>query len=162
MPISFTIHNVSKYIHEKNVEYRILCSEFNIIEPNRTLSNPSLDGCDIHKKAREILHYNMPYFQEYVLVTSRISSYSKPIEVNIMISVWGEFSPVVISNYKLEIYGDRNTNTIYTMKEKNENFYLYEKSDELKNEERLENNNVLLLQSFEKRLNTFPLFKQLY
>jgi len=57
LPITFTIHNLSKYLNEKNVEYRILCDSCNILNPNDNINYESLElGCDIQKNAKPILH----------------------------------------------------------------------------------------------------------
>jgi len=79
-----------------------------------------------------------------------------------LISVWGELSPVIVSNYRLEFYGDiRDVKTRYLMREKKENFYLYEKSEEFVGEDKIATSHSLMLKSFEERFPTFPVFKQL-
>jgi hypothetical protein len=159
LPIALTIHNLSKYIHERNVEYRILSTSCNILNPNQILDKINLNGSDIDKKAKKILHFNMPYYEEFVLVTKRMTPYSNPLRVVIVLSTWGELSPVIISNYEIEIQGSANANTSYLLKEKKENFYLYEKGEDVV--DGIEKSNSLLLQSFEKRFYSFPIFKQL-
>jgi len=163
VPIVLTIHNISKYLHEKNVEYRILSDRGLISNPNRILNYENfLDGCDIEKKVKPVLHYNMPYVEDLVLVTKKIFPRENALHANILISVWGELSPVIVSNYRLEFYGDiRDVKTRYLMREKKENFYLYEKSEEFVGEDKIATSHSLMLKSFEERFPTFPVFKQL-
>jgi hypothetical protein len=159
LPIVLTIHNLSKYINEKNLDYRILSDNCNINNPNKILNELSLDSCDIQKKAKEILHFNMPYYEELVLVVRRKLPDSKKTQIKIVISIWGEFSPVVNSSYELEIYGNLSVHTKYKIIDKKENFYLYEGSEE---SQARDNANTFLIESYKERFHTFPLFKQLY
>jgi len=116
----------------------------------------------IYKKMRSRYYIvSMPYTKEFVLIKKRMMPRSI-FKSHIMVSIWGEFSPVIASSYDLEFFGDENVNTKYILKEAKENFYLYEKSEEFEPNDRIKKSNSMLLKSFERRLTTFPVFKQLY
>lgn len=166
IPIQVSIHNLSKFIHEKNVQYRIIGTFCDIVEVENRLEYGTLNySTDFSKDAKDVLHYNMPYFNNFLLLTKRLLPGSKPIVADIMLTIWGELSPVISCIYKLEIFGDSKTvHTKYFVTYKSENKYLFENSDQLNlsDSDRLAKSRALHLKDFEERLHTYPLSKNLH
>lgn len=159
VPVQLTIHNLSKLIPEKNVQYRIL-SDLDMYNPNATFNESRLNyGADISKEAINILHYSMAYNEEFVLLTDRLLPGSKSVEGRIMLTVRGEQSPLVTSKYELTIFGESyNGRTNYRVLQKTENVLAHE----MESTDSTEEFRRLLMDNFERRLHTFPLIKQLH
>jgi hypothetical protein len=163
LPIALTIHNLSKLINEKNIEYRIIASGCDIMPINEIPQNINLKfSTDIIKKAKDILHYNMPFYGEYFLITNRMMPRSNPILCDINIIFWGELSPIVSSSYKLKMLGDRY-GTICEIDDCNENIYLHEnpKNMELNEIDRLKKSREMLMQEFQNKISRMTIFNHL-
>jgi len=160
IPLVLTINNLSRYLNEKNLEYRLIVVGGDLYKPNDNNPLSTLrHQCDIEKKCKSIFHYNAPFYDEYLLVNHRIDPDGRPFEVNILFSFWGEQSPVKNSIYVLSVSLIDNNNYQYSLKE-NENRFSYEHSDNLNmsEAERLEKTRTGILESLEKRLPGSPIF----
>lgn len=165
IPMQLTIHNMSKFIHEKKVQYRILASGVDILDPYKNFQLIQFTyGADIDKQAKDILHYNMPYYDNFLLLTKRLMPRSQNIYIDIFLSVWGELSPVVTSRYKIEVSGNaQSVRTQYIMLEKSENVYLHESSGDVESneQERMEKSRKLLLDQFQSKIHELAIHEQL-
>jgi hypothetical protein len=159
LPFVFTIHNLSKNLNEKNLHYRIICDRGEIKKISDNLDNLELRGSDYASKAKDILHNRMPFYEEFVCVTKRLTHFSNPITVRLMLTVWGDSSPVIASIYNLEFWGDINVNTRFKVESQNENFYLHEQNDGSND---VKKSDSFLVKSLNERLYTFPIYRQLH
>ena len=69
LPVILTIHNLTRYIHEKNLEYRIIVGNADLFRADlQTIPNLLFRQSQIEKTCKTIFHYNAPCFDEYLLV----------------------------------------------------------------------------------------------
>lgn len=124
VPLVVTIHNLSKFIQDKKVRYQLISRGADILEPNQTFFNGITNMALITKNAVPLLHYNMPYYGNYVLVVEKMKlNYKNEAEVKLI--VWGELSPAISCNYKLHISCDeRYRVNEYSLEILHDNIYL--------------------------------------
>lgn len=127
IPLIVCIRNLSKYIHDKNVTYAINVDGADLISCDCT-SIPTI-GFEkvITSEAKKVLHYKMPFVENFFVIRDRDKNYGK--QLSIQLSVWGDLSPVITSQYN----GHFNSGILgvrYDTLEANENRYLYDDDDE--------------------------------
>jgi len=155
IPLVVTIHNLSRYIHEKNLDYRIIVGNSDLIRADARQIQKILFGeSSIEQACKPIFHYNAPHFDEYLLLNSRDISTDVATEITILFSFGGELSPVKVNRYKLVLTRSMRDNYQYQIAESVENQFSYEFSDSmnLTEEERMAKGMDNILQSLERRL----------
>jgi hypothetical protein len=162
VPMVVTIHNMSKYQHEKNIQFMLVSVGGDVFEANYNNFPKLVSQTQINKKAKDMLLFNMPYTENFLLVTNRLIYKQSAFKVLILLTTWGELSPAITSTYELNVFHEpssRKTNYQFTVK--NENVYLMDaqvqhlKSDK----ERIDDINKSVLQYFEAKTHELPLVK---
>ena len=149
--ILVTIHNLSKFIHDKNVRYRLMSKGADILDPQQTAFKGFTNSAFITNDATALLLYNMAIFKKHVLVVER-SKWSFKEEVDLMLIVWGELSPAISCKYKVHISCDERSREMeYTLEKLHDNIYLMDKDSENPKADKervaIENSNVLEIYS---------------
>lgn len=149
IPTVLTIHNLSKFINDRAVSFRVVAVDCDFIDPYQQISSSLKWGTDFSKEAKDILHYNMPFYENYLLVVPRSSTWNSGQAVEVGATLWGKLSPVVASKYKLVI---TNTNPGVRVEiERQENFYLHEETSKLNDIERLQQSRDELLKIYQRQ-----------
>jgi len=157
IPIVITISNLSKFIHEKSVHFRIMCSGGDILEPDLRMIPDLKYESQIDKVARDMLHSNMPYTHEYLMITKGFFNVGS--KVTIILTVWGELSPVIFSAYELTLKGDSNGNLDYDLKVRDESVYMIDRHNSETQSNQMSIVNNKLLQLLQRRVHHLPIIK---
>jgi hypothetical protein len=155
IPLVVTIHNLSRYIHEKNLAYRLIVGNSDVVRVDAQQIPTILHRqASIEQSCRPVFHYNASYYNEYLLINQRGIGVSQPIDIDILFSFWGELSPVKINRYRLALTGSINDQYQYQVVESSENVYSYEHSDNMNvsDDQRNALGRNQILQSLENRL----------
>lgn len=159
IPLTITIGNLSKLIQEKQVNYRFIIDGADLIESNSNSYTNYKGNSDYSKFAKDILHFAMPYYNNLILITKKL--YREEHNISILLMIWGELSPVVMSKYKLKIYPNpaKGYNCEVEIEIEKENSYLIENDSlDLNDTERNRKANQLVAQSFESNFYNLPIY----
>jgi hypothetical protein len=158
IPIQLTVHNLSRYQTEKNIQIRLMCDRGDII-PASSQSTPVLQYSSDLSDRIEILHYRNAHHENYFLVLDRF--HIRYYKLRITVSVSGDTSPVINSWQFIEI-SHHGANLIYKTIEKVENIYLADMAKEDQSDkEIIENTNDQLFEHMKKNFHLSPLFRHL-
>lgn len=162
VPVQLSIHNLSKYIPEKNIQYRIICDTGDILSVNLSKMPELKRGSDILGEKVDILHNRVAHFQFYALVTNRFFG-GKKKNFTILVSLNGELSPVIFSKYDIQLsMVDPASNVQFTLLEKTENIYLSDSGLRgISENEVVEKSNNSYFEKFERDFSNKPLYKAL-
>ena len=167
IPTTLLIYNQSYYIHEKNVEYRILTVGCDVANPFSGIYPTEFStGYDVTQTAKSVLHRNMPFHDEIALVLNDEILRSHNGAIKIFLTIWGELSPIVSSYYELLLFPEPiSPNRIaLSIIKKSENTFLFEKSQELEKTgdiPNLEKTHQDLSNNYKERFTTTILYRSL-
>jgi hypothetical protein len=159
VPILLAIHNLSKYLPEKNVQYRIICDNGDIIPVEYDFVPLLNRGTDIFGKKIDILHNRVAHFDHYALVINRFIGGKKKFTIAVFLN--GDLSPVIVSKYTIQLSMEDPASSVeISILEKTENVYLADSDFRgLPENEVIENTNYSYFGKFEKGLFSQPLYK---
>ncbi|MET0636352.1 MAG: hypothetical protein ABWZ25_10025 [Chitinophagaceae bacterium] len=123
--INVSIYNLSKLQNEKNLRYSVTCHGGDLIIDGETIPLRKLNFSSEHIRfAKDVLHYNIPFFQGFTLLSLR--EYSSVLRnITIRVIAHGDSSPAICSNYILEpIRAGSGFYVEFQLKEVRENYYL--------------------------------------
>jgi Putative DNA-binding domain len=132
IPCVVFIYNQSKFIQEKNLEFRFYAHGCDFRELSSTHTTPFKFEHDFTIEAKPILHNGIPYYKEYLLVIPREFNVGKNTQIQLLLSFWGERSPAIACNYNVDVKVENIAPyTLSIAVDKKENQYLFEKRDEI-------------------------------
>jgi hypothetical protein len=167
IPLIVSIKNQTKFINDKNVQFILHSFGGEVIDLEGLKATEFEDysrESRIERKAKEILHYSMPYQEQFLLITKRVMPRAYNVTVRISLTVWAELSPAITSITELKVYGDTQSGyqTKYHINSRIESAYLMDLPTDENNNSTQNNSEIKgLLDVFQHELHNYPLIKKL-
>ncbi len=125
LPFAVHIYNRSRYIHDKNVAFRLL-SEGSIEREDEFRSSKS-EGTDIQYIAADVIHNSSAVLKCFFLRLERDHNHS----IDIVAFLWGDLSPMLTSMFHIDLSYLHPGKFNVSITPKEDNMYLFERKESM-------------------------------